>query len=201
LNFLAHFHLSPPWPDALAGAYLGDFVRGPVESHSDLPPMIRQGISLHRAIDAFTDTHALWRQSTLHLARERRRIAGIAVDVIYDHFLCRHWDRYSETRIEVFAAKCYEGLLSRTPWMDEPARRGVRRMRDQDWLTTYRERDGIALAFQRMERRSPALRGLADAVDDFTAHYAALEEEFLTYYPQVITFAARTWEDLAQKTR
>lgn len=201
MNFLAHFHLSPPWPDALAGAYLGDFVRGPVESHPDLPPMIRQGISLHRAIDGFTDSHVLWRQSTLHLARTRRRIAGIAVDVIYDHFLCRHWDRYSETRIETFAAMCYEGLLSRTPWMEETARRGVRRMRDQDWLTTYRERDGIALAFQRMERRSPALRGLEAAVEDFAAHYAALEEDFLSYYPQAITFAARTWNELEQKTR
>jgi acyl carrier protein phosphodiesterase len=159
--------------------------------------MIRQGITLHRAIDGFTDLHPVWRRSTLHVASVRRRIAGIAVDVIYDHFLCRHWNRFSTTRIEDFAAMCYEGLLSRTPWMEEPARRGVRRMREQDWLTTYREREGIALAFRRMERRSPALLGLADVVDDFTAHYADLEEEFLAYYPEVVSFAARTWAELA----
>jgi hypothetical protein len=74
VNFLAHFHLSPPWPDALAGAYLGDFVRGPVDQHPDLPPMIRKGITLHRAIDAFTDAHPVWRRSCQYLQPERRRL-------------------------------------------------------------------------------------------------------------------------------
>ncbi len=201
MNFLAHFHLSPPWPDALAGAYLGDFVRGPVDDHIDLPPMIRHGITLHRAIDGFTDSHPVWRQSTLHIAATRRRLAGIAIDVIYDHFLCRHWHRFGDEVMEDFVARCYECLLSRTSWMGEPARRGVRRMRQHDWLMTYRETEGIATTFRRMEQRSPVLTGLADASEDFRQHYTELEAEFLAYYPEVTAFARATWQTLQRKTR
>ena len=193
MNFLAHFHLSPPWPDALAGAYLGDFVRGPVEQHQDLPVMIRQGIVLHRAIDAFTDSHPVWRRSGRHLHPTRRRLAGIIIDVLYDHYLCRNWSRFSAVPLEDFAQTCYESLLSRTTWMEEPARRGIRRMKEQSWLSAYGEPDGIALAFRRMERRSPALAGLARAMDDFTAHDSALETDFLEFYPAAMEFAAGAW--------
>ncbi len=193
MNFLAHFHLSPPWPDALAGAYLGDFVRGPVDQHLDLPPMIRKGITLHRAIDAFTDAHPVWRRSCQYLQPERRRLGGIIIDVLYDHYLCRHWSRFAEVPLEDFAESCYGNLLSRTSWMDESARRGVRRMKEQGWLSTYRERDGIALAFQRMEERSRALSGLARAMDDFLLHYEALDRDFLEFYPAAVEFAAKNW--------
>jgi len=201
VNFLAHFHLSPPWADALAGAYLGDFVRGPVHLHHDLPPMMRQGITLHRAIDAFTDRHPVWRRSCQHLAPGRRRLGGIVIDVLYDHYLCRNWARFSPEPVEAFADSCYQSLLSRTSWMEEPARRGIRRMKEQSWLSAYGETEGIALAFRRMERRSAALTGLASAMDDFTAHYAELEEEFLEFYPAAIEFAAATWSGLQNETR
>lgn len=199
MNFLAHFHLSPPWPDALAGAYLGDFVRGPVEQHQDLPLMIRQGISLHRAIDAFTDAHPVWRQSCHHLHPSRRRLGGIVIDVIYDHYLCRNWNRFATIPLEEFAATCYESLLSRTTWMEEAARRGVRRMKSQSWLSAYGETEGIALALRRMERRSPALAGLASAMEDFTTHYDELEVEFLDFYPKLIDFSAEVWAGLQTK--
>lgn len=200
MNFLAHFHLSPPWPDALAGAYLGDFVRGPVDQHRDLPPMIRQGITLHRNIDAFTDNHPVWRRSCHCLQPAHRRLGGIIIDVLYDHYLCLHWNRYAEVALDDFARTCYESLLSRTTWMDETARRGVRRMREQGWLSAYREKDGIALAFRRMERRSPALRGLAGAMEDFTLHYHDFEEDFLEFYPSVMDFSATTWAQLASRS-
>ncbi|RFC43873.1 MAG: Acyl carrier protein phosphodiesterase [Verrucomicrobia bacterium] len=183
----------------MAGAYLGDFVRGPVDQHQDLPPMIRQGITLHRCIDAFTDAHPVWRRSCQHLQPGRRRLGGIIIDVLYDHYLCRHWEQFSDVALDEFAQTCYQSLLSRAAWMDESARRGVRRMKDQGWLSTYSERDGIALAFRRMERRSPALAGLSGAMEDFTLHYDEIERDFLEFYPAVIEFSTRNWAQLVGK--
>jgi acyl carrier protein phosphodiesterase len=83
--------------------------------------------------------------------------------------------------------------------MDESARRGVRRMKDQGWLNTYSERDGIGLAFRRMERRSPALAGLSGAMEDFTLHYDEMDRDFLEFYPTLIEFSTRNWAQLAGK--
>ncbi len=196
MNFLAHFQLTPPYPDPLAGAYLGDFIRGHLTDHPDLPPAVRQGVDLHRQIDGYTDRHPVWRRSAERLAPRHRRLAGIAIDIIYDHFLSRHWSRFSSTGLEEFSALCYTSLLSRTQLMPPHARRAVRRMSDQDWLSTYAEIDGIALAFHRLTYRSPVLATLPAVMEDFQSAYRGLERDFLEYYPCVRAFAKEAWLSL-----
>jgi acyl carrier protein phosphodiesterase len=193
MNFLAHFHLSPPNSDAITGAFLGDFVRGNVDSHVDLPEIMRRGITLHRQIDAFTDGHAVWRRSTKRFAPERRRLAGIVVDVVYDHYLCRNWEKFSEQLLEDFAEFCYSCLLSRTQFMESHPQRVVRRMREYNWLNSYREVEGIGAAFKGMSKRSPILAEIYLAMDDFRENYDALEADFLEFYPQLSAFAKDAW--------
>lgn len=196
MNFLAHFHLSPANADAVAGAFLGDFVRGPVETHVDLPEIMRRGITLHRQIDAFTDRHPVWRRSADRLAPERRRLGGIIIDVIYDHYLCRNWLSFSQQLLEEFAEFCYDCLLSRTQFMEPDVRRVVRRMREYDWLNSYREIDGIGVAFDRMSRRAPVLAEIPLAMDDFRENYEEMEGDFLEFYPELSTFAKDAWAKL-----
>ena len=55
MNYLAHAYLSFNIPEILVGNLISDFVKG--KRKLDYPPGIRTGITLHRAIDTFTDTH------------------------------------------------------------------------------------------------------------------------------------------------
>jgi len=199
MNFLAHFQVSPQMPEAIVGAFLGDFVRGDVSQNVDLTPTIRQSIMLHRYVDGFTDSHPIWQRSAGRLVSERRRLAGIIIDVIYDHYLCLHWDEFSKVPLEEFVEFCYESLLSRMQMMEVNARRVVRRMRDHDWLASYHEIEGIELAFRRLSYRSRALEGIEHASIDFRAHYDELEADFVEYYPLLQQFAKDTWEKLTQE--
>ncbi len=196
MNFLAHFQLSPAEPDPIAGAFLGDFVRGNVDALTDLPTGIRHGITLHRRIDAFTDAHPIWQRSAARLAPERRRLAGIIVDVIYDHFLCRNWERFSAQPLEEFADFCYTSLLARAQFMSLEARQMARRMREHHWLESYRKMEGIGRAFHGLEQRSEALSGIQHANLDFEANFDPLERDFLDFYPILRDFATREWAEL-----
>jgi acyl carrier protein phosphodiesterase len=57
---------------------------------SNLKPIlkIQNGITLHRAIDTFTDAHPVFRESTKVTFRYHH-YAGVIVDVFYDHFLAK----------------------------------------------------------------------------------------------------------------
>ena len=55
MNFLAHAYLSFNHPQILVGNMISDFVKG--KSRLGLSGNINQGITLHREIDAFTETH------------------------------------------------------------------------------------------------------------------------------------------------
>ena len=76
------------------GSLLGDFVKGQIDA--GLAPTLRYGIRLHRKIDAYTDTHPLFRQSKQRLRQPYYRYGGILIDIFYDHFLARRWDVYCD---------------------------------------------------------------------------------------------------------
>jgi acyl carrier protein phosphodiesterase len=85
MNYLAHAYLSFGLPAITVGNLISDFVKG--KQKFMYPAAIRQGIVLHRAIDTFTDTHAITREAKVFFREPYGLYAGPLVDVAYDHFL------------------------------------------------------------------------------------------------------------------
>ena len=98
MNYLAHLYLAKDSTELMIGGILGDFVKGTLKDQ--YPNEIKQGIELHRKIDTYTDSHVMTRASRRLYSPERRRFAGIIVDLCYDHFLYRHWSTFSDTALE-----------------------------------------------------------------------------------------------------
>src|SRR5690554_7679267 len=63
----------------------GDFVKG--KDYTYLPQIIQDGVGLHRQIDDFVDRHPLVSELRLKLYKELPKIAGIAIDLFFDHLL------------------------------------------------------------------------------------------------------------------
>lgn len=188
MNFLAHLFLGPKDPEQALGSLLGDFVRGPVD-RLELPEGVRQGIWLHRRIDSFTDAHALVALSKGRVSPERRRYAGIMIDMFYDHLLARHWDAFADQPITEFSEEMYALLLAQRAIIPANAWPVIERMARHDWLTSYariavlhRALDNISL---RLRRANP----LPGSACELERDYAGFEADFLGFMPQVIAFA------------
>jgi acyl carrier protein phosphodiesterase len=95
MNYLAHAYLSFEITDITVGNMISDFVKG--KQKFDYPFAIQQGITLHRAIDSFTDSHAVTREAKSFFRDPYRLYAGPLVDVAYDHFLANDPLRFPET--------------------------------------------------------------------------------------------------------
>ena len=92
MNYLAHLYLSDPSEDAWLGSLLGDFVKGPLDDRYS--EEVTRAIVLHRKIDSYTDAHPVVLNSKSRVSTQRRRYAGIMVDMFYDHFLAKHWREF-----------------------------------------------------------------------------------------------------------
>ena len=93
MNFLAHLHLAHLADSSLSGNLLADFVRGnPAEDYS---PEVVDGIFMHRRIDVITDNLPEVTEAKAWFRPETRRVAPITLDVMWDHFLSRHWEQLS----------------------------------------------------------------------------------------------------------
>lgn len=192
MNDLAHVLLSGPAPEAVTGALLGDFVKGPLADR--FPPAVAAAIAQHRAIDRYTDGHARVRESRRLVSAARRRFAPILVDVFYDHFLARHWTRFCRTPLADYTRHVYSILLPQCHAFPERLQRMLPHMCRDDWLGSYGELEavdaalnGIARRFRRRpERAAGTLRG---AVEELVREYARFEAHFLDFFPQLMRTA------------
>ncbi len=189
MNFLAHLYLSPPTPDALLGSLLGDFVKGPVE-HAGYNPEITAAIRLHRAIDTFTDSHPIVLASKARISPARRRYAGILVDVFYDHFLARDWHRFHPEPLDRFAASTYQALLGTTQVLPDRLAHMLPHLVTGDWLTSYRDLDGIHLALDRMSQRVRPGNPLLGSAAELEAQLPAFETDFETFFGELRAWVA-----------
>ena len=105
MNYLAHLFLAGTHPEMILGNFIADHVKGSdVLNYSE---NTRKGISMHRAIDTFTDQHPVVKQSISRLRTDFRKYSGVIVDMYYDHYLSAHWDEYSPVDIHTFTKARY----------------------------------------------------------------------------------------------
>jgi acyl carrier protein phosphodiesterase len=186
MNYLAHVFLSDHTPEGVVGALLGDFVKGAVGAPYSAP--VREAILLHRAIDRYTDAHAGVRASCALVSRERRRFAGIMVDVFYDHFLARHWSSYCAVPLADFTREVYAILSQHSAGFPERLQRLLPYMIEDDWLGSYRELGAIDAALNGIARRFkrfPRAQQLREAVQELEQNYSRFEDHFLAFFPEL----------------
>lgn len=184
VNYLAHLYLAGRDDEYIAGALLGDFVKGRLEN-MDLPPGVVEGIRLHRAIDTYTDAHPVVLRSRARLT-ERRRVSGIIVDLVYDHFLAARWQEFANEPLPAFCRRSYDCLLARIDEFPPTLRRILPHMASHDWLGSYAELDNVALALERIGSRLRQPDTLLGVQADLERHYRGLERDFLEFFPDLI---------------
>ena len=190
MNFLAHFHLAHPTDASRVGGILGDFARGTPENlRTRFPKEVVDGIMLHRVIDRFTDSHSVFLESKKFLHPNRRRFAGIVIDIFFDHFLAQLWSDYSQTPLPEFIEEIHSLLERRQEWLTPELVEVIPRMKNENWLGNYGTISGLALTFQRVSQRRPFLAPLAGAEEDLTDHYQSFGRAFREFYPEVLSFA------------
>ncbi|WP_210396440.1 ACP phosphodiesterase [Motiliproteus sediminis] len=186
MNYLAHLYFADPTPESRVGNLMGDFYRGSVSD--TLPAAVREGILLHRRIDAFTDQHPVVAGARQRLQGPRRRFAGIIIDLTFDHFLCRHWPRYHSLSLAAFLDQTYADLARYTGPIPARMREPLRRLYTRRWLAAYAELEGIDTALARTADRLSRPTSLAQGGEEVRRHYRALEQDFEQFFPALINY-------------
>lgn len=180
MNYLAHLYLSDPDDQHRLGNLAGDWVKGRLRTQS-FPPRMLDGVRRHRAVDSYSDRHPLMVRARSRLPDHRRRVAGIILDVVWDHFLVRHWARYHEQPLDQFLTECYASLERVQAYWPTPARGVLPRIISEDWLAAYGDLDAVAFSLDRIAQRLRQDPGLAGSIKDVRCVYDELEADFLAF--------------------
>jgi len=176
VNFLAHALLAGDSPALIVGGVVGDWIKGTLPGA--LPPDLAKGVALHRAIDEHAETHPAFCRSRTRISSQRRRYAGVLVDVFYDHLLAKHWADIHHRPLDEYCNEVYRHIQDRLHDLPPDSHFALNMMERQDWLSSYAHMNEIADVLARMSRRArqpnPLTNGelelLAD-VEGFTADF------------------------------
>lgn len=189
MNFLAHIYLSGNEEDTLLGNFIADMVKG--RQIDNFHQGIVDGIMLHRKIDTFTDTHPIVDQSKNRLRNKYRLYAGVVVDMFYDHYLARYWTDYSRYSLTRFVKEAYHVLLKNYFLLPVRAKNMLPYMVSSNWLLNYASLESMEQIFEGMAMRTPFKSGMENAVDDLRLYYGDFENEFRTFFPELVDYVSK----------
>ena len=183
MNWLAHLLLSEQSPEARVGNVLADIL--PIGALRALPDGFQNGVTRHRAIDAFTDRHPIYRQSVTRLEPPFRRYGGVVIDVFYDHLLTNAWSAHCAVPLTEFVAQFHADVEICRPQIPRDAAVIFDRMRAGSWLTSYGDMQGVRITLERIARRLRRPFDLGAATQELDRHYAALSHDFTEFFPEI----------------
>lgn len=183
MNHLAHLYLAPDSELHRIGSLLGDFARG--LDPQTLQIQLYEGLRHHRSVDAFTDQHPDVIASKRLFSSQRRRFAGVALDILYDHYLLRHWHRFSEIPVDDFIDQVYDELARHQSKMPEKMQTVTAQIVRHDWFRSYQDLGNIGYALDRVASRIRFRHAFHGIIEEIEANDQQLEHRFLSFFPEL----------------
>ncbi len=194
MNFLAHIYLSFGDDQITLGNFIADSIRGNKFNH--FPERIQKGILLHREIDTYTDSHLIPKKSSKRLHENYSHYSRVIVDIFYDHFLAKNWKRYSDIPLEIFVDNFYDLLEDNYDLLPDGVKRMMPYMITDNWIYNYSKMEGIERVLNGMNRRTQNKSRMNFAILDLEEHYEAFENEFTSFFEELIGFSRQKFISL-----
>ncbi len=177
---------------------VSDYVKG--KKKFDYPPAIQKGISLHRSIDNFTDSHTITKEAKEIFRPVYRLYSGAFMDIVYDHFLAIDEKEFTEKSLFEFSRLTYGLLDQQAEWLPERFAAMFPYMKSHNWLYNYRHVESMRNSFRGLVRRSAYLSDSDTAMDLFVQHYQRLQNYYRQFWADLKPFARAEFEALTSAT-
>lgn len=198
MNYLAHIYLSGENDLVTIGNFMADGIKG--KKYKKFQKNIQIGILLHREIDTFTDAHNTVRLSTKRLHQNYGHYSGIIVDILYDHFLAKNWNIYSNIPLPDYVDTFYDSLKTHYSMLPLRIQKMIPFMIADNWLVSYASIDGISRVLQGMNRRTKNISGMDKAIFELETFYLEFEKEFTSFFNELNEFSKLKLIELSNKT-
>ena len=184
MNFLAHIYLSGEDDFVKIGNFMADSIRG--SQYLDYPNSLQKGILLHRHIDSFTDAHPIYRKSKHRLHEKYGHYSGVIMDIAYDHFLAKNWSKYSNEKLEDYAADFYQLMQNNYEILTERVKGMLPYMIGRNWLVSYATIAGLEMILFQMDYRTKHRAHMQEAIVEIQDFYTEFESEFFQFFEELV---------------
>ena len=162
----------------------GDFVKG--KDLSMYPEIVQEGITLHRNIDSYIDHHPVILELLHVLYKPLPKVAGIAVDLYFDHILAKRWNEYHTQSLDKFVNEFYSAPIEDRKYFNDQYLFMIDKMKEKNWLYQYQFKHGLFKACNGVSNRISFPNALNTAHSVFDDYEKQITEAFEAYMNEAI---------------
>lgn len=186
MNFLAHSFLT--FNDGqIVGQFLEDFIRN--KDRYSFPKDIQDGITLHRSIDTFTDSHPAIHEAKKVFSPLVRLYAGAFVDVSLDYFVANDLSLNSLKGWKDHSLKVYRVLHENYQYLPDNFRYMLTRMEQDNWLYNYRHDQNIKFSMRNVLNKAKYLEKDIPVFEAFLDNKYVLQKCYDDFFPDLLAHA------------
>ncbi len=186
MNYLGHLFFSNNDTELMLANLFGDFVKG--KDLSGFRSKTQQGITLHRAIDNYIDTHPEVLELFHVLYPQLPKVAGIAVDLYFDHLLAKNWKHYHPLPLSEFLKRFYDSIDVSNNEFSESFRNMIKHLVKVDWISYYPTIEGLDKACNGVSSRISFPNELKHGLRVFQEHEKKISTVFEAYMKDAMDY-------------
>lgn len=183
-----HLYFSGQNEQIMIGNFIGDSIKG--NKANDFPPLITEGIMLHRKIDDFSDKNPEVLKSKERFRSIYGKYAGVAVDIMYDHFFAANFQHYTSFNLNDFASHCYTTLLKNWKVIPWEIKLFLPFLIKHKRLQSYATIKGLSSALTLMSKKTSFPDKTREAIAILTQEYVHFENEFDCFFSDISSFVS-----------
>ena len=185
MNYLGHLILSGGNEDIVFGNFIGDAIKG--KNYNNWPQNIQNGITLHRFIDSYTDSHKSYLNSKRRFYESFPKMGGIITDILYDNLVWRNWRQHNIKNPKDLINTFYKTIDSRTEMLPKKMIPLYYIMKKDKWLTSYKHDEGIISSLTKFGVRIGYADNLGLAFDLYKDNVRLFNDDFNEYFSDIIS--------------
>lgn len=185
MNYLAHSFLAFS-DEQIVGQFLEDVIAN--RDRFSYPKGMQAGITLHREIDTFTDSHPEIQKAKKIFSPLVRLYSGAFVDVSFDYFLA---NSMSENDLKMQVENVYRALRRYEEFLPEKLLKMVKAMEKDNWLFNYKEDFGIKYSMQNVLNKAKYLEKDLPVFEVFLNNKPQLKKHFDIFFPELLAFVRK----------
>lgn len=188
MNYLAHILLSGSNRKMQLGNFIGDAVKG--SSYKNYPQDISNGILLHRAIDDYTDRHAIVKETVAMLRPHFGRYSAVLLDIYFDHLLASRFAMFAGVPLKKYTRNFYLTLIINYRYLPERFKRFIWHFIMTDRLGKYASLEGIREALDIMVDYRHIDISVDKAIEYLKEHDEELFAVFRLFFTELQAYCA-----------
>ncbi len=177
---MAHAYLSNNKPELLIGNFIADHIRG--NEFDEYDTKIKEGIKLHRNIDAFTDVHPQFKLSKRIFYNGFEKYSGILIDIYYDYFLAKNFEEIANQNLNDFSQNAYGVYDSYKEILPKSSANFLHYVLENDIYCAYSDIKGIERVLFHLSHRIKHGVMLNESLNLFLKHEKELKQHFDVFF-------------------